>query len=146
MIKMGESNEDTHVSQDQMVAQVQDVDAPHPPPHVVDRRSTPLLQPHPQDLIIGSPLRGVMTRSLKFASFVEYHSFVSCIEPTSIDETLKDLDWMSVMLEESNNFTRNKVWTLEERQWLQESLEQEVRFLTLCSQAVLKASRPRCWF
>jgi hypothetical protein len=104
-----QSNEDTYVSQDQMVAQTQDVDAPHPPPHVVDRRSTPLLQAHPQNLIIGSPLRGVMTRSLKFASFVEYHSFVSCIELTSIDETLKDPDWMSVMYEESNNFTRNKV-------------------------------------
>jgi hypothetical protein len=26
-----QSNEDTHVSQDQMVTQVQDVDAPHPP-------------------------------------------------------------------------------------------------------------------
>jgi hypothetical protein len=104
-----QSNEDTYVSQDQMVAQTQDVDAPHPPPHVVDRRSTPLLQAHPQNLIIGSPLRGVMTRSLKFASFIEYHSFVSCIEPTSIDETVKDLDWMSVMYEESNNFTCNKV-------------------------------------
>ena len=46
-----------------MVAQAQDVDAPQPPPQVVDRRNSPLLQAHPQDLIIGSPSKGVMTRS-----------------------------------------------------------------------------------
>ena len=34
-------NEDTHVSYDQMVAQAQDVDAPQPPPQVVDRRNPP---------------------------------------------------------------------------------------------------------
>ena len=44
-------NEDTHVSRDQMMAQAQDVDAPQPPPQVVDRRNSPLLQAHPQDLI-----------------------------------------------------------------------------------------------
>ena len=37
-----------------MVAQAQDVDAPQPPPQVVDRRNSPVLQAHPQDLIIGS--------------------------------------------------------------------------------------------
>ena len=74
-------NEDTHVSHDQMVAQAQDVDALQPPPQEVDRRNSPLLQAHPQDLIIGSPLKGVMTRSQKLASFIEHHSFVSCIEP-----------------------------------------------------------------
>ena len=31
-------NKDTHVSHDQMVAQAQDVDAPQPPPQVVDKR------------------------------------------------------------------------------------------------------------
>ena len=45
-------NEDTYVSHDQMVAQAQDVDAPQPS-QVVDRRNSPLLQAHPQDLIIG---------------------------------------------------------------------------------------------
>jgi hypothetical protein len=28
---------------------------------VVDRRQSPLLQAHPQDLIIGSPTKGIMT-------------------------------------------------------------------------------------
>ena len=36
-------NEDTHVSHDQMVTQAQDIDAPQPPPQVVDRRNSPLL-------------------------------------------------------------------------------------------------------
>ena len=44
-----------------MVTQAQDVDAPQPPSQVVDRRNSPLLQAHLQDLIIGSPLKGVMT-------------------------------------------------------------------------------------
>jgi hypothetical protein len=54
-------NEDTHVSHEQAKAQAQDVDAPQPPPQVVNRRHSPLLQAHPQDLIIGSPTKGVMT-------------------------------------------------------------------------------------
>ena len=97
-----------------MMAQAQDIDAPQPPPQVVDRRNSPLLQAHTQDLIIESPSKGVMTRSQKFASFIEHHSFVSCFEPTKVEQALQDLDWINAMHEELNNFTRNKVWTLEE--------------------------------
>ena len=85
-------NEDTHVSHDQRVAQAQDIDAPQPPPQVVDRRNSPLLQAHPQDLIIGSPSKGVMTRSKNLASFIEHHSFVSCVEPKNVEEALQDSD------------------------------------------------------
>jgi hypothetical protein len=81
---------------------------------VVERRNSPLLQVHPQDLIIGSSTKGVMTQSQKLASFVEHHSFVSCLEPKNIEEALQDPDWVSAMYEELNNFTRNQVWTLEE--------------------------------
>ena len=56
-----------------------------------------------------------MTRSQKLTLFVEHHSFVSCIEPKSVDEVLQDLDWINDMHEELNNFTRNEVWTLKER-------------------------------
>ena len=70
------------------MAQVQDVDAPQPPPQVVDRRNSPLLQAHPQDLIIGSPSEGVMTCSQKLALFIEHHSFVSYIEPKNVEEAL----------------------------------------------------------
>jgi hypothetical protein len=55
-----------------------------------------------------------MTRSQKLASFVEHHSFVSCIEPKNVDEALQDPDWVNAMHEELNNFTPNQVWTLEE--------------------------------
>jgi hypothetical protein len=107
-------NEDTHVSHEQAEAQAQDVDDPQPPPQVVERRHSPLLQAHPQDLIIGSPTKGVMTRSQKLASFVEHHAFVFCLEPKNIEEALQDPDWVNAMHEELNNFTRNQVWTLEE--------------------------------
>jgi hypothetical protein len=107
-------NEDTHVSHQQAEAQAQDVDAPHPTPQMVDRRNSPLLQAHPQDLIIGSPTKGVTTRSQKFNSFIEHHSFVSYLEPKNVEEDLQDPDWVNAMHEELNNFARNQVWTLEE--------------------------------
>ena len=56
-----------------------------------------------------------MTRSQKLASFIEHHSFISCIEPKSVEEAPQDLDWINDMHEELNNFTQNEVWTLEER-------------------------------
>ena len=56
-----------------------------------------------------------MTRSQKLASFIEHHSFVSCFEPTKVEEALQNPDWINAMHEELNNFTRNEVWTLEER-------------------------------
>ena len=55
-----------------------------------------------------------MTRSQKLASFIEHHSFVSCVEPKNIEEALQDFDWINAMHEELNNFARNEVWTLEE--------------------------------
>ena len=68
---------------------------------------------HPIDQVIGSPSKGVRTRSSKHASFCEHYSFVSCVEPTSIEEALEDSDWVMAMQEELNNFTRNEVWVLE---------------------------------
>ena len=82
---------------------------------MVDRRNSLLLQAHPHDLIIGSHSKGVMTRSKKLASFIEHHSFVSCIEPKNVEKALQDLDWINTMHEELNNFTHNEVWTLEEK-------------------------------
>ena len=55
-----------------------------------------------------------MTRSQKLASFIEHHSFVSCVEPKNVEEALQDSDWINAMHEELNNFTRNEVWTLEQ--------------------------------
>ena len=55
-----------------------------------------------------------MTRSKKLASFIEHHSFVSCVEHKNVEKALQDSDWINVMHEELNNFTRNEVWALEE--------------------------------
>ena len=64
--------------------------------------------------MIGDISRGVQTRS-RLASFYEHFSFVSSIEPKKIDEALNDVDWVNVMHEDLNNFTRNQVWELVER-------------------------------
>jgi hypothetical protein len=107
------ANKDTFVSHEQAWVQAKDVDAPRYSSQVVDKRNSSLLQAHPQDLIIGSPSQGVITRSQRYASFIEHHSFISCIEPTCINEALQDSDWVNAMHEELNNFTQNQVWTLE---------------------------------
>ncbi|WVZ98807.1 hypothetical protein U9M48_044188 [Paspalum notatum var. saurae] len=70
---------------------------------------------HPIDQVIGSPSRGVRTRSRNLVSFCEHYSFVSCVEPTCVEEALADPDWIIAMQEELNNFARNEVWVLEER-------------------------------
>ena len=46
---------------------------------------------------------------------LKHHSFVSCVEPKNVEESLQDSDWINAMHEELNNFARNEVWTLEER-------------------------------
>jgi hypothetical protein len=79
------ANEDTLVSYEQARVQAEDVAAPRSSSHVVDKRNSSLLQAHPQYLIIRSPSQGLITRSKKYASFIEHHSFISCVEPTCID-------------------------------------------------------------
>ncbi|WVZ81110.1 LOW QUALITY PROTEIN: hypothetical protein U9M48_028526 [Paspalum notatum var. saurae] len=106
-------NEDVHVSQEQVDEQAQDVSTPVRTPQVVPQRRRQLTSGHPKELIIGSPTRGVTTRSRNTAAFVQAYSFVSSIEPTTIDQALSDPDWVNAMHEELNNFTRNEVWTLE---------------------------------
>ena len=44
--------------------------------------------------LIGSPSKGIMTHSQKLASFIEHHSFISCFEPTKVEEALQDPDWI----------------------------------------------------
>jgi len=110
-----DAHEDTQVTHEQVVVQAQDVDAPQVTPHVALRRSLHFLQYHSQDLTIGSSSRGVTTRS-RHALFIEHHTFVSLEdEPQTIEEALRDADWIMAMQEELNNFSRNHVWTLEGR-------------------------------
>jgi hypothetical protein len=75
---------------------------------------TNVVTDHPLDHIIGDIQSGVQTRS-RLVSFCEHYSFVSSIEPTKIEEALNDVDWVTAMHKELNNFTRNQVWELVER-------------------------------
>jgi hypothetical protein len=65
----------------------------------------------PVDQILGDISKGVTTRS-HLANFCEHYSFVSSIEPFSVEEALQDPDWVLAMQEELNNFKRNEVWSL----------------------------------
>jgi hypothetical protein len=63
---------------------------------------------HPVDQILGDISKGVTTRS-RLANFCEHYSFVSSIEPFTVEEALLDPHWMLAMQEELNNFKRNEV-------------------------------------
>jgi hypothetical protein len=73
---------------------------PHPRVHQAIQRD------HPVNSILGDIHKGVTTRS-RVAHFCEHYSFVS-----SIEDALRDSDWVLAMQEELNNFTRNEVWHL----------------------------------
>jgi hypothetical protein len=79
--------------------------APHPRVHQMVQRD------HPVNNILGSIQRGVTTRS-RLSNFCAFYSFVSSLEPLSVEQALEDPDWIIAMEEELNNFKRNKVWEL----------------------------------
>ena len=64
--------------------------------HVQVLQPTNVARDHPLDSFIGDISRVVQTRS-RLASFYEYFSFVSSIEPKKIDEALLDVDWVNAM-------------------------------------------------
>jgi hypothetical protein len=66
------------------------------------------------DNILGSIRRGVTNRS-RLANFCEFYTFVSSLKPLKVEEALGDPDWIIVMQEELNNFSRNEVWSLVQR-------------------------------
>ena len=66
---------------------------------------------HPKEQIIGDTSKGVTTRSA-LRNIASNLTFLSQIEPKSIDEAIDDEDWILAMQEELNQFERNKVWTL----------------------------------
>jgi len=61
--------------------------------------------------IIGQIKECVSTRS-SISNLCRHTTFVSQIEPKSIDEALKDEKWVEAMHEELNQFARNEVWFL----------------------------------
>ena len=63
-------------------------------------------------MILGKKDDPIRTRSM-FRNIEEsLMGLVSLIKLTSIDEALQDNDWILVMQEELNQFTRNDVWDL----------------------------------
>jgi hypothetical protein len=103
--------EDEHIPNDEPQADDDDIDQPlhqssDKPPHPRVHQS--IQWDHPDDNILGSIRKGVTTRS-RLATFCKCYLFVSSLEPTKVDEALKDLDWALSMEEELNNFKRNQV-------------------------------------
>jgi hypothetical protein len=66
---------------------------------------------HPVGNILGSIQRGVTTRS-RLTNFWAFYSFVSSLEPLSVEHALEGPDWIIAMEEELNNFKRYEVWEL----------------------------------
>jgi hypothetical protein len=100
-----EGNDQGGDDNDQDKEDEQDPRPPHPRVHQAIQRD------HPVNTILGDIHKGVTTRS-RVADFCEQYSFVSSIEPYRVEDALKDSDWVLVMQEELNNFTRNEVWHL----------------------------------
>jgi hypothetical protein len=85
--------------------EIQDQRPPHPRVHQAIQRD------HLVNSILGDIQKGVTTQS-RVAHFCEHFSFVSSIESYWIEDAPRDPDWVVVMQEELNNFTRNEVWHL----------------------------------
>ena len=91
--------QDQHESSVQPQAQVVNDPPQQASTHVPLVKHGRISKDHPIDQVIGSPSKGVRTRSSKHASFCQHYSFVSCVEPTSIEEALEDSDWVMAMQE-----------------------------------------------
>jgi len=63
-----------------------------------------------KDNIIGDIKQGVSTRCR--IVFCKHAAFVSQIEPKNVNDVLNDSNWIVVMQDELNQFTRNDVWFL----------------------------------
>jgi len=63
---------------------------------------------HPLDQILSNINTGVQTRS-KLKNYCAFYAFLSTIESKNVNETLVDLDWVTVMQEELHQFERIKV-------------------------------------
>jgi hypothetical protein len=107
-------NEEIHQSQQNNEvedAHDQDISSHSVPPQtctsdfqIISRIHHSVIKYHLIDQIVGDISKSVQTRFC-IASFCEHFSFVSCIEPNCVDETLFDVDWVNAMHEELNNFT-----------------------------------------
>jgi hypothetical protein len=109
LAQVGSQGEDRYHVDDQSVSQESLEEAQsHRDKWIADtphRRSISL------DNVLGSVRSKVSTRG-QLANFSAHHAFISNIELLKVYEGLEDPDCVIAMLEELNNFERNKVWTL----------------------------------
>nr|GEW58602.1 hypothetical protein [Tanacetum cinerariifolium] len=66
---------------------------------------------HPLHKIIGDPKSSVRTRG-QLENSCLFSCLLSSIEPANVAEALRDVDWVSGMQEELDQFARLKVWRL----------------------------------
>nr|GFB35507.1 hypothetical protein [Tanacetum cinerariifolium] len=66
---------------------------------------------HPLYKIIGDPKSSVRTRG-QLENSCLFSCLLSSIEPANVAEALKDVDWVSAMQDELDQFARLKVWRL----------------------------------
>ena len=67
-----------------------------------------MIRNHPADQKIGSKERGVMTRS----RINEALCLISQVEPKSVEEAIKDDQWIKAMEEELQQIIKNDTWEL----------------------------------
>ncbi|TYK22563.1 gag-pol polyprotein [Cucumis melo var. makuwa] len=70
---------------------------------------------HPSSSTIRDPSAGITTRrkeKVDYRKMIADLCYVSAIEPTSVENALKDEYWINSMQEELLQFKRNNVWTL----------------------------------
>ena len=91
---------------------------------IYDPKFPPLIKwtkDHPQTQIIGESSEKVLTHSqikakqaalFSKVEFCMFNSFVSKIEPKTVNSALDHSDWVQAMQDELNEFERNKVWRL----------------------------------
>ena len=84
--------DDTHITSEQAQAQVQNVEPQEDSSSQPQERLTITSRNHPIDLVMGDPTGGTRTCRCQYASFCEHYSFVSCLEPSNVDEALEDPD------------------------------------------------------
>nr|GEV42020.1 hypothetical protein [Tanacetum cinerariifolium] len=66
---------------------------------------------HSLQKIIGDPKLSVRTRG-QLANLCLFSCLLSSIEPANVAEAFRDVDWVSVMQDELDQFSRLKVWRL----------------------------------
>nr|GEY90938.1 reverse transcriptase domain-containing protein [Tanacetum cinerariifolium] len=66
---------------------------------------------HPLHKIIGDPKSSVRTRG-QLANLCLFACLLNSIEPANVAEAFRDVDWVSAMQEELDQFARLKVWRL----------------------------------